>query len=123
MKVYISGPITGYDLDERKQYFEAAERSAKAELQPQLIVNPMKLVNNCLDNWPCDAGQLADAPPYIHTWSCWMRLDIKAMMDCDTILMLPNWTESPGAMIEYQIAQLLKFKVIHMDNLGVTSEP
>lgn len=122
MKVYISGPISGHDLMERREYFANATNAVRAELEPDLIINPMALEPNEDCGYMCDPGQLADQPPYIHTWTCWMRRDIKAMMDCDTIVMLPNWTESPGALFEYQIAERLGFKIVHMDHQGCTSE-
>ena len=40
-----------------------------------------------------------------------LRKDIKAMMDCDTIAMLPNWANSKGAMLEVKLAQALEIKV------------
>ena len=46
------------------------------------------------------------------TWEDYMRLDIRAMMDCDTIFMLPNWTKSRGARLEHQIAVELDFTIM-----------
>jgi hypothetical protein len=33
------------------------------------------------------------------------------MMECDSILMLPFWTKSKGARIEYELAYKLGFKI------------
>ena len=37
-------------------------------------------------------------------WHVHMRQDIKMLVDCDTIYMLPDWENSKGAKLEYQIA-------------------
>ncbi len=38
------------------------------------------------------------------TWSDCMRIDLKALMDCDGILVLPDWQGSRGAKLEIKIA-------------------
>jgi hypothetical protein len=116
LKVYISGPITGHDLDERRATFAAAARAVNGELKPSLIVNPMEVHPDC--NYSCDFGQLADQPPYIHTWQCWMKHDIAEMMKCDTMVLLPGWDNSKGSALEHNLAIQLGFKVLHMDSQG-----
>jgi hypothetical protein len=73
MRVYISGPITGIPDDNRLE-FCLAERALKA--QGHEVVNPLDVVSA--------SG----------SWSDHMRADIKAMMDCDAIHMLPGWRDS-----------------------------
>lgn len=41
------------------------------------------------------------------TWPDYMRRDIKALMECDSILLLPDWRKSKGAMLEHDIAEQL----------------
>lgn len=114
-RVYISGPIVGAARhltfeQKRKRFYQAAilleERDCEA-------VNPFE-VGPCSGMY-CDPGQLADQPPGIHTWDCYMRHDIAAMMSCNTIAMLPHWLDSPGARLEYHIAMALNFKPIFFD--------
>ena len=40
-----------------------------------------------------------------------MREDIRAMLDCDRIHMLPGWERSRGAVLELTIAHALGFTV------------
>lgn len=119
MKVYISGPISGYDLDERRELFANAAKAVAAELECE-TVNPMEVVPGC--EYQCDPGQLSDAPPYIHTWKCWMKYDIIAMMVCDAIVMLPGWEDSNGARLERNIAASLNYKIYYMDHGGCVSD-
>ena len=92
-KVYISGRITGIE-EEAPQLFDKAE--VKLLEDGYEVVNPMKL-NHQHDK----------------SWHSYMREDIKALCDCDTIYMLSNWKESKGAIIEMEIACHLGLKVIY----------
>jgi hypothetical protein len=46
-----------------------------------------------------------------HSWAEHMKADIKMLMDCDEIYMLKGYTESKGAMIEYNLAQDLGYDI------------
>jgi len=39
------------------------------------------------------------------TWRECMSVDIKALVDCEGVALLPGWTESRGAMLEARIAE------------------
>jgi len=45
------------------------------------------------------------------TWLDWMRVDLKALLDCDRILLLPGWDQSKGALIERRLAEDLGLQV------------
>ena len=51
-------------------------------------INPMKEVPKQLD----------------FEWIDYIKFDIKILMDCDLIYMLPNWKDSKGAKIEHDLA-------------------
>ena len=44
-------------------------------------------------------------------WHQYLRKDIRALMDCDAIHMLPGWSHSKGARLEHHIAMELGFTV------------
>jgi hypothetical protein len=48
-----------------------------------------------------------DLPHTSTEWHDCMRLDIKALCDCDGIVMLPGWIRSRGARIERALAWVL----------------
>lgn len=91
-KIYIAGPITGYDRGERRQTFADAAEKLKAEgYDPR-------------DPW--------EAPkPDDPTWSDCMRADIKMLVECDSIYMLRGWEKSEGALLEFDIAKRLGLEI------------
>ena len=107
MKTYISGPITaevpGTTREGRKQlFYEAA-----AQLTDP--VNPLNV----------GACPLADCGPNDgHTWQCWLKYDLLAMLECDAILLLPHWELSPGARLEFFVATQVGMKVLYYEELG-----
>ena len=50
-------------------------------------------------------------------WKAYMKADIKALMSCDAIVMLPGWEKSKGAMIEYGIACDLGYEIHHYERM------
>ena len=98
MKVYISGPISS-DPDH-------AEKFAAAYVD--LVNKGHKPIN------PVDTGrELKEKMGREPTWEDYMRACIKALMDCDAICMLPDWSDSRGACFEFDLATKLNFQ--HID--------
>lgn len=94
MKVYISGKITGLPIEEAKAKFDRVE--AYLQSLGYNVVNPIKEV-------PYKEGK---------SWEQYMREDLKLLLDCDTICMLSNWTESRGAKEERHVALIVGMNVI-----------
>ena len=92
-KIYISGKITGIE-SEALLLFAKAEKELQSKGHE--TVNPMALNHN-----------------HDKTWHSYMKEDIKALCDCDTIYMLANWRDSKGAIIEMEIANMIGLKVIY----------
>ncbi|MDO4728392.1 MAG: DUF4406 domain-containing protein [Bacteroidota bacterium] len=85
MKIYISGKISGLDIEQAQKNFDNAEQLISAiGLTP---VNPLK-----------------NGLTLPHSWEQHLLKDIENLMDCDGILMLENWLDSKGARIENNIA-------------------
>jgi hypothetical protein len=86
-RVYIAGPMTGYaELNFPAFRAEAAAlRSAGLE-----VINPAEI------NVDPSTG-----------WSACMRADIAQLVTCDRIHLLPGWSTSRGASLEYQIGRAL----------------
>jgi len=87
MTTYISGPITNIP-NGNKEAFEAAEKYLLS--LGYLPVNPHDLPHN-----------------HDRSWESYMREDLKAMLDCEAILILPGWESSRGATIEANLARTL----------------
>ena len=56
--------------------------------------------------------------PACDSWEAYMRLAIAQLVTCDTILMLPGWTASRGACVEYRLAVELGMCVKNADEVG-----
>lgn len=113
MLVYISGPISGHapntTREERKERFNKCERWINDHLPEWKVVNPLK-VGACVD------GACGDFDG--HSWECWLRFDLKAMLDCDAIVLLPSWEDSAGALLEKQVAQSIGMAMYYADDDG-----
>lgn len=114
-KVYLSGPISsripGVDRETLKRRFHSVEKWL-GEQQPEWeIVNPLKVTADCGGTCGGERG-LSDSS---HSWACWMRYDLKAMLECDTIVLLPAWKDSSGAALEASIAMKLHFGIFFMN--------
>jgi hypothetical protein len=84
MTIYISGAITGQP-DGNKRLFNYAE--AQIVAAGHKAINPHKVCEGITGEW-----------------SDYMRACIKALMDADAILLLPEWENSRGAKIEMMLA-------------------
>lgn len=93
MTLYISGPMTGLEDSNYPAFNEAAARLRTKGFD---VVNPAEL-----------CGHLVNA-----TWADYMRVCIAALVQCDSIYLLPGWTESRGALLERRIAQDLGMQII-----------
>ena len=91
MKLYLSGKMTGApDLNFPLFYREANRlRSMGYE-----VVNPAEL-----------------NPDPSASWHDCMKRDLKALLDCDSIVMLEGWEDSQGAHLELHIAHRVGIKV------------
>ena len=84
-RVYISGPIAHYDLEERRKAFSAATRRLRRS--GYLPVNPM-----------------ANGLPQPGDWRQHMRIDIANLLRCQYIYLLDGWQYSKGCRLELDVA-------------------
>lgn len=99
MKIFISGPMKGYE-DFNTPAFNAAEA--------ELIANGWSVFN----------------PAWIKVDSTWDRnnllpIDIAALAQCDAIYMLAGWEQSAGARAEYEFAVSCGKTVIYQSTILV----
>jgi hypothetical protein len=92
-KYYISGKMSGLP----DHGFPAFNKAAKKLVEMGYdVVNPAE-------------------HPEQTSWEEYMRHDIRALMDCDGVVVLDNWKDSKGAKIEVNIAHTLKMPVFDLD--------
>lgn len=91
--IYISGPMTGCPGLNFETFDRAAEKLRAAGFE---VLNPAELNPD------------PDMP-----WDQCLRRDIVALMDCDSIVMLPGWARSKGACLEFHVAVQLGMTIYH----------
>lgn len=84
-KIYISLPISGYDLDERKEL--AMQTEVKLRSRGYDVFNPLG------DKWE---GGL--------TTQDYMKRDLKELLECDTIIFMSGFNKSAGCHTELCVA-------------------
>jgi hypothetical protein len=89
IRIYISGKITG-DENYKQKFEEADDMLTDAGYS---VVNPALLTPDC------------------DSWTDFMRRDIRALMRCDAVALLPDWQDSRGAKIEERLARDLGMDV------------
>lgn len=100
MRTYLSGPMSGIK-DENFPAFKAAARALR--LLGYEVVNPAE--------FDTDVDGLGERS----RWVKFLKADIKALMDCDGIVMLPGWESSKGAKLEHYNAVALDLVVMTLE--------
>ena len=92
MRIYIAGPMTGHpDLNFPAFHGKAAELRAMGHE----AVNPAEI----------------NSDPQAE-WATCMRSDIRELVTCEAIYLLPGWEKSRGATLEWTIATELGMLVL-----------
>ena len=95
-KVYISGPMSGLEMEQYMVLFRRAEQHLR-DRGYQRIVNPIRV-------WACRWPWLYRIVGYRLT----LLYDLWLLMRCDQIYKLPGWQLSHGANIESCVAYHFK---------------
>lgn len=95
-RIYVSLPISGHDLDERKA--EAEHIKSKLNFCGLSIIEVIT---------PFDVCPEADKP-----YSYYMGKDIEALLECDAIFLCKGWQNSKGCMAEFEIARIYGKQII-----------
>lgn len=109
MKLYISGPMTGYDNDNIRAFSECAKN----------ILHYYKFRSNPLFTEIVVPHEVTKDMPKDSSWQEFLKADIKALVDCDAIMMMEGWADSKGARLELHIALELGMKVYIYDKYNV----
>ena len=98
MKIYIAGPMSG--LPEFNYPAFHAEAARLRSLGHE-VLNP------------------AENPvPECGTWTGYMRMALRQLIECECVVLLPGWIESRGALIERSLAQALSMRVMTSADLS-----
>jgi hypothetical protein len=109
MRYYVSGQITGLTPEVfRKRFDEASDwlRRMGAE-----VVNPLEVGNAYCSCRAEEVGPNGTDSSFTHFWGCYLKADLREMLTCNCIAMLPGWHVSRGAQLELQVAVACGLKV------------
>jgi hypothetical protein len=98
LAIYIAGKITGEDEEACKRKFEAVEKKLN-QIGVRTVINPWKL----------------GIPP---RWKYRDTIDkcLEVMRErANSILLLNDWSDSSGAIEEYELAMELGYEIFHED--------
>ena len=95
VKWYISGPISGYEIEERRKAFEKVEQLVKGVHGTNVVFNPIK------NGLPEDAA-----------YSDHMMRDLEALVECDIVIVMAGWQHSRGCLNELKFARRLNLQII-----------
>ena len=106
MKIYISIPITGYDLQERKQYAENVRSILQQIYTDSEIITPFDV---CTD----------PSLPYEEL----IGKDIAALLTCDMVYVCNGSNNSKGCRLERYAALIYGIIIARKGGLGIKAEP
>ncbi|OXA83692.1 hypothetical protein B0A56_00805 [Flavobacterium columnare NBRC 100251 = ATCC 23463] len=99
-KIYIAGKVSGLSIESVLKKFDNAQ--AEIEDLGFKAINPITVVND----WQCD-------------WHTAMKKCIKALMDCDAVVVLEDYKTSNGAKIELELCKRLGITIFYgVDDLA-----
>jgi hypothetical protein len=100
-RTYLAGPMTGYE----EHNFPAFEKlAAHLRQHGHIVVNPAEL--EALETGPRKE------------WAYYLKRDLKELLTCDHIAVMPNWQRSRGATLEVYVGWRLGFKIIEAETLA-----
>lgn len=97
--IYLSGPISGMDIEVARKNFATAFLDIKDKCPSAIIINPM--------------AEVQQTPRW--QWEDYMAKDIGFIPYCTHIYMLPQWHTSKGATIERSIAEAFGLKITYAE--------
>jgi len=116
MKVYIAGPIAGYEDLNRKQFESAVKILTELGHKP---VNPHDVPPLDHGDAPCKGEPTQNNG---HSYGCYMIPDLQALLTCDGYTLLPGWEKSKGAVVEQQVAKICGLTLIDVFNVNSSRE-
>lgn len=124
VRIYISLPISGYDLNERKEKAALMKEQVMRTIKQKKILFVSKngkgtslTEANTMVFTPFDIVPDATGMPYEHI----MAKDLEVLMQCDLILFARHWQYSKGCRIEFAVAKELGIRM-NFESLEIAGE-
>jgi len=92
-KIYIAGKVTGLKLEDVTAKFKEVQQELESDGYE--VINPIEVVADPNTNWKNA-----------------MKLCIAALVQCNSIYLLPCWQDSKGAQLEYSLAKGIGLRIL-----------
>lgn len=102
-RIYISGPMSGLPECNYPAFHAEAARLRGLGYD---VVNPAEI----------SVTTGADA-----SWTDYLRADLRELLTCNTVALLPGWHASKGAHLEIQIAHRLDMRIVDANQITTGS--
>lgn len=91
IRIYIAGPMTGLP----EYNYPAFNAEARV--------------------WRCRGFEVENPAegPDLPSWAAYMRRALRQLLTCDAICLLPGWTTSKGATVEWLVASVLGLQLVY----------
>lgn len=103
MKLYLCGPMSGLP---EYGYPAFHDHAFFLRAQGHVVVNPAEM-------FPEPEGVV---------WTAALREDLKALLDCECVAVLPGWRQSRGAALEVHVARTLQMPILDARTLERVAE-
>ena len=110
-KIYIAGQIAKLDLQQARHIFGRAQEFLYDKgYEP---FNPFDVDPDSHCDRSCVQAAMAkmETPESLHARHCYIKQDLKVMLECDGVALLYNWTHSQGAINEIQVAYICGLEI------------
>lgn len=98
-KIYLSGPIS--KDPNAKAKFERVQKQLQKGWHDIEVINPFEV------------GAELEAEGRQVSWEEYMKVDLKAILSADLVLMLTGWRRSRGARLERRIAKAVRIPIAY----------
>jgi len=105
VKIYVSGPISGY-ANGNLPAFRAAQRHLTA------VGHTAVIPHDCAPNDHDEACPRGYGKPFVSAYpkhdstACFVRGDLRELLTCDGVYLLRYWEYSVGARAEFEVAAI-----------------
>lgn len=111
MIIYIAGPVAGKFKGNRAAFAKA--RFMITDVLGHEAVVPLDVPVHEHEG-ECPPGPIAGEDS-AHTACCFMRSDIKALLECDAVYFLDGWELSSGSRTEFEVARACGLKMFYQN--------
>lgn len=99
MKIYISGPISGYEDSNLMAFRDVA---GTLEIFGHTTLVPHDIPGHKHEG-DCPSSYAISSDGH-HSAACMLRTDLQGLLECEGIFMLHGWEASIGARLEHSVA-------------------